>query len=203
MMSRYFTNSFVMIVVTGVCLTAQSALAGHGARSAYAAAAAKAEVSTAEIGTDAATEPTVVTHAIQNKVTYSAVQHTPQYDLRRPEVPSGARVTLFANFLGKVQGCVLLNLAGTSTECQVVDWKPESVTIELPKLGLSEPKNASIVVIMPDGRIAKTFRVLFVAQPDVLVHQDTVPQPLPPAPASTSASYAAPGAGGLLMYAGQ
>jgi len=64
-----------------------------------------------------------------------------------------------------------------------------------------EPKNASIVVVMPDGRIAKTFRVLFVAQPDLLVHQDTVPQPLPPAPASTSASYAAPGAGA--MYAGQ
>jgi hypothetical protein len=199
MMSRYFAKSFLMIVAAGICLATSSAFAGHGSRMACAAAAARAEVATTVV----IAEPTVVTQAVQNKAAYSVVQRTPQYNLSRPEVPSAARITLFAHFLGKVQGCVMFNLAGTSHECHVVDWKPESVTIELPKLGLVEPKNASIVVIMPDGRVAKTFRVLFVAQPDVVVHQDTVPQPLPPAPASTSASYATPGAGGLLMYAGQ
>jgi hypothetical protein len=191
MMSRYFAKSVLMIVATGACLAAQSAFAGDHAV-AVAAAEATLELRAA---------PAVVTHSIENRVTYNVVQSTPQYDLRRPEVPSGARITLFANFLGKEQGCVTLNIAGVSHDCEVVDWKARSVTIELPKLGLLEPKNASIVVMMPDGRIVKTFRVLFVSQPDVVVHQDTVPQPLPPAPASTSASYATPGAGA--MYAGQ
>jgi hypothetical protein len=147
-------------------------------------------------------ETTVAIYSSGSKVAYNAVQRTPQYDLRRPEVPSGARLTLFANFLGKEQGVVLLGIHGTSHECEVVDWKPQSVTIELPRLGLNEPKNATIAIVLPDGRIAKTFRVLFVAQPDVVVHQESVPQPMPPAPASAPAAYAMPVAGGLTMYAG-
>jgi hypothetical protein len=139
--------------------------------------------------------------AVASRVTYNTVQATPQYDVRRPEVPSGARLTLFANFLRKEQGVVMLNIEGTSTECRLVDWKPESVTIELPRLGLARPKLAEIVIILPDGRIAKTFRIQLVAQPDIMVHQDTVPQPLPPAPAAGLATYATPMGGGLLLHA--
>ena len=144
---------------------------------------------------DAGAEPA------SSRVTYVAVQRTPQYDVRRPEIPSGARLTLFANFLGQTPGVVMLNVNGTSSRCQVVDWKPESVTAELPALGLAQPQNAEIVVIMPDGRIAKTFRIRLVAQPDIMIHKDTVPLPLPPAPQSQTVSYVVPVAGGLLAYA--
>jgi hypothetical protein len=140
-----------------------------------------------------------VTATAHSSVVYKIVQQTPQYDLRRPEVISGARVTLFANFLRNEPGVVLFNLNGTSTECVLVEWRPNSVTIELPRLGLLEPKNAEIQIVLPDGRIAKTFPVLFIAQPDIVIHQDTVPQPMPPAPAARAAAYATPVRGGLML----
>jgi hypothetical protein len=136
-----------------------------------------------------------------HRVTYKVVQQTPQYDLRRPEVISGARVTLFANFLRDLPGIVLFNLDGTSTKCDVIEWKDSSVTTQLPRLGLLEPKNAEIQIVLPDGRIAKTFRILFVAPPDIVIHEETVPVPLPPAPACQPASYATPVQGGLMLHA--
>jgi hypothetical protein len=129
-----------------------------------------------------------------------AVQKNEAYEVSRPELPSGSRVTLFANFLGNQTGYVMFNLNGTSTQCEVVEWKDNSVTAVLPKLGLIGPKNAQIQLVKPDGRIVKTFRILFVPQPDVLVHSDTVPQPLPPAPASEPVTYASPVNGGIALY---
>jgi hypothetical protein len=139
--------------------------------------------------------------ASPNSVVSKTIQSTAQYNLRRPEVPSGSRITLFANFLGQQPGTVLLNLAGVSKECEVVQWKPESVTTELPRLGLAEPKNIEIMIILPDGRIAKKFRLLLVPQPDVVVHGETVPLPMPPSPGAESVGLAVPSQGGVLLYA--
>ena len=76
------------------------------------------------------------------RVVTKAVQQTPEYEVGRPEVPSGATITLFASFLGSQQGHVMFHLNGTCTECEVIDWKDNSVTTVLPKLGLVAPKNA-------------------------------------------------------------
>ncbi len=152
-------------------------------------------------GQQASAQSQTVLTATSHRVTYKAVQQTPQYDLRRPEVVSGARVTLFANFLGTHPGIVLFNLDGVSSECQVIDWREQSVTTQLPRLGLLEPKNAEIQIVLPDGRIAKTFRVLLVAPPDIVIHEESVPVPLPPAPASQPASYVTLVQGGLILHA--
>lgn len=146
--------------------------------------------------------PTHRNATISTGVVYKVVQRTPQYDVRRAEVVSGARVTLFAPFLRQESGCVLFNLNGTSTECTLVDWQANSVTVELPRLGLTSPKNAEIQIVLPDGRIAKTFPVLFISQPDIVIHEDTIPQPMPPAPAARPASYVTPVQGGILLQAG-
>ena len=53
-------------------------------------------------------------------------------------------------------------------------------------------------MVKPDGRIVNTFRILFVSQPDVLVHSDTVP--LPPAPAAEAVMCAAPASGGVALH---
>lgn len=132
-------------------------------------------------------------------VIYKVVQQTPQYDVRRPEVVSGTRVTLFANFLRQEPGIVTFNMEGTSSECVLVEWKPDSVTVELPRLGLAAPKNAEIQIVLPDGRVAKTFPVLYVAQPDIVVHEDTIPLAMPPAPGLRRAVYAMPVNGGLVL----
>lgn len=137
--------------------------------------------------------------ANNSRVVYKIVQRTAQYDIQRAEVVSGARVTLFANFLQQEPGYVLFKLNGTTTECKVVDWQPDSVTAELPRLGLSAPKDAEVSIVLPSGRIAKTFKVLYVPQPDITVHADTVPQPTPPSPGVMSATYAMPVRGGLVL----
>jgi len=138
----------------------------------------------------------------QHRVTYKLVQQTPEYDVSRPEVVSGTRVTLFANFLGQEAGMVMFNLNGTSVVCDIVEWQGDSVTVNLPLLGLLGPKDAEIQIVLPEGRIAKTFRVRYIAQPDIVVHEDTIPQPSPPAPVSQRATYATPVGGGLILQAG-
>ena len=186
-MTRDFTRSFaVLTILAGSLLAANQALAEPVRISRHTEwTYANAECESAGSG---------------NRVVYKSVQQTQEYDVSRPEVPSGARLTLFANFLGNESGYVMFNLAGTSTQCEVIDWKDNSVTAVLPKLGLLGPKNAEIQLVKPDGRIVKTFRVLFIPQPDVLVHGDTVPQPLPPAPAAESVQYASPVHGGVALY---
>lgn len=144
-----------------------------------------------------------VSRSSSERVIYKLVQPTAQYDLRRPEVVSGTRVTLFANFLRNEPGIVTFNLAGTSVECKLVEWKPNSVTIELPRLGLLEPKNAEVQIVLPDGRIAKTFPVLYVSQPDIVIHEDTIPQAMPPAPAAQGGVYAMPVRGGMILQSSE
>ncbi len=154
-------------------------------------AIALAIVGTGLLNSDTASAQTIGTPVYaSNRVAYKTVQHTPRYNLRRAEVPSGAQLTLFANFLGERQGVVLLQLAGTSFNCEMVQWKKDSVTVEMPRLGLREPKNAAIQIVLPNGRIAKTFRVLYVSPPNIIVHGETVPVATPPAPSSSPALYA-------------
>lgn len=109
-----------------------------------------------------------------------AVQPKPRYELHVKHLVSGGRVTLFANFLRKEAGVVLFVHDGTSQECKLISWKPDSVTVDLPKLGLPGPQCVEIVIVLPDGRLAKTFRTTCEPQPDVLVHSDSIPQPMPP-----------------------
>ncbi|MEQ8667738.1 MAG: hypothetical protein RIC12_01115 [Pirellulales bacterium] len=62
--------------------------------------------------------------ATDARVIYKVVQNTPEYDLGRPEVVSGTRVTLFANFLGQDPGVVQFNMNQTSASCKITDWQP-------------------------------------------------------------------------------
>ncbi|MCA9179740.1 MAG: hypothetical protein KDB14_35030 [Planctomycetales bacterium] len=135
-----------------------------------------------------------------HRVIYKEVQSTPSYDVGRPEVVSGSRVTLFANFLLDQPGYLYLEHDGTSRQCELLEWKPNSVTANLPKVGLNRPKVATLKIVMPDGRIAKAFPICLVSQPDIMIHRDTVPQPLPPAPAAQPAAYASAISGGLMLY---
>jgi hypothetical protein len=120
------------------------------------------------------------------------VNTPPAKGLSRPALPSGATVTLFANFLGPNAGCVLLNYAGTAIECEVLDWRQNSVTLQLPRWGLVEPKAAEIWIVLQDGRVAERIPIRFVSAPDIVIHDETVSAPTPPAPANSQAIYAAP-----------
>ena len=117
------------------------------------------------------------------------VQPTAPYRLARPEVMSGTRVTLFANFLEEKQGQVDLCLNGTSLPCEVIEWHDRSVTVKVPGMGLARPQDAVIRIIKPNGRIAKKYYVFFIPQPRIVTHAETVGQPDQSAPTSGSAAY--------------
>lgn len=125
------------------------------------------------------------------RVVYKRVQPTPEYAVQRPEVVSGTRLTLFANFLQNEQGYVFLDFNGTTAQCQIHNWSPNSVTFDLPKLGLGRNVAAKIRVVLPNGRVAKSVAVVLIPQPTIVVHEETIPQPMPPAAnASGSGVYA-------------
>lgn len=144
--------------------------------------------------------------AVTKRAVYKLVQPTPTYDLQRPELTIGTRITIFANFLQKDPGVVLLDIGATTTNCTVLEWKPQSVTVQLPRLGLSRPQAAKLRVVLPNGRIAKSHNVVLVAQPDIVVHEETIAQPMPPAPAASATQAPAPAVyaesieGGFVFY---
>lgn len=131
----------------------------------------------------------IVQQAETSSVVTRNMQTTPRYNLRRPEVVSGATATLFANFLRKECGYVYLVMNGATLPCQIIEWQDTSVTVQLPAVGLAAPVNATLQIALPDGRVAKMFHVLFVAQPEIVLHEDTIPQPLPPGTPGQSSVY--------------
>lgn len=118
------------------------------------------------------------------------VQTTPAYRFSRPEVVSGARMTLFANFLQHQQGVVYLDIAGTTASCRICDWRSNSVTFYLPQLGVPGPVDARLRVVLPNGRVAKAVNVSLIPQPVFVIHSETIGQPAPS------------GMGGAANYAG-
>lgn len=144
------------------------------------------------------------TRASSRRAIYKLVQPTPTYELQRPQVTIGTRITIFANFLQNDPGVVLLDIGATTTQCEMVEWKPQSVTVQLPRLGLSRPQDAKLRVVLPNGRVAKSMSVRLIAQPDIVVHQETVAQPMPPAPVAVPrpAVYAEATSGGFVFFSG-
>lgn len=137
------------------------------------------------------------TTTTSQRVVHKQVQRTPEYSMRRAEVASGARVTLFANFLEQRAGKVVIQVATGSLECKLLDWRNNSVTAELPPMGLRGPQPAWIHIIKPNGQIAKSYPVLYVPQPDIVVHGESIPQPMPATGHASPASFALPGGGAL------
>ena len=146
-----------------------------------------------------------VTYVRQDTTTLQedkALAPAPVLDSQRREVASGARITLFANFLRQEAGVVVMEIGGTSWECELIKWQPNSVTVDLPRLGLAEPKDADITIVLPDGRIAKSFSVRCVRQTEIVVHDEPVPRAAPPLAATAGpANYVVPVAGGFRLCA--
>lgn len=144
-------------------------------------------------------EPCFARSVSVGRVVYRSVQTTPTYRLRRAEVTTGARLTLFANFLRAEPGIVMLDVNGATLPCKIVQWKGDSVTVQLPMLGMNRPLDAQIRVILPTGQVAEAFQVVLVSQPRFVEHRETIPQPQPPTAAASSALYAQPINGGATL----
>ncbi|HAY83186.1 MAG TPA: hypothetical protein DCY79_25550 [Planctomycetaceae bacterium] len=96
-----------------------------------------------------------------------------------PQVPTGSRLTLPANFLGPHAGHVFLSVQGTKLPANILAWSNTSVTIQLPPMAVAAPLPASLDILLPHGQLAKRTRILLVAPPQLLIHESGPQAPLP------------------------
>ena len=87
-----------------------------------------------------------------------------------PQVAAGSSLTIPANFLGPQPGHVFLSLGATKLPCQILSWKPESVTITLPPMGIAAPQKACLHILMPHGQVMKRVDFLLTAPPEIILH---------------------------------
>ncbi|WP_182866570.1 hypothetical protein [Stieleria mannarensis] len=129
-------------------------------------------------------------HGPSPRSIHRTVQSVPAYRLARPQITTGTRITMFANFLQQDPGIVLLEIGGTTTRCELLEWCSNSVTVQLPSFGVAGPQDARIRIVLPNGRVAKSVSVMLVPQPSMIVHEETIPQPMPTAEMPKPAIYA-------------
>ena len=84
----------------------------------------------------------------------------------------GATITAPARFLGSETGCVFLQVGPTMLECQIIDWKPTSVTFVVPNMGLGPITAGRLQIIRGDGDIIRDYPVALIRKPDLIVHEE-------------------------------
>jgi len=95
-------------------------------------------------------------------------------------VPQGSQLRLKANFLGREEGHVYFLLNTTSHRCQVVEWQPNYVIVNLPEFAVSENTAGKIVIVTNDGSLKRKVDVIIAPTPDVeVVPTDEVPPMAP------------------------
>jgi hypothetical protein len=75
------------------------------------------------------------------------------------EVRVGSTIELPGGF-GSEQGGVVLKMGDVALGCLVNDWKAEKVQLTLPAMGLLKAKEAELMVVQSDGKIAVTVPVM-------------------------------------------
>ena len=119
-------------------------------------------------------------------VTRPQIIHKPILAAACPQVPTGSKLTLPANFLGPHPGHVFLSVQGTKLLANIIAWSNSSVTFQLPPMAVVAPLHASLDIILPHGRLAKRTRILLVAPPQLLIHDSSPQPPLPTLGSPTS-----------------
>lgn len=132
-----------------------------------------------------------------NLAVHRTVQTASAYQLARPQITVGTRLTMFANFLQADPGVVQMNVGGTTLPCEVIKWCDKSVTVQLPQFGIAGPIDARLRIIKPNGRVVKSSSVVLLPQPRFIVHEETIPQPMPSTDAPQRPVYVDGDAGGV------
>jgi hypothetical protein len=80
-----------------------------------------------------------------------------------PQVPVGSTLALQAKDLGETQGQVLMIVDKLTLGVQVDEWASEHAIATLPKIGITQPTKAELVVLRADGQAASSVKVELVA----------------------------------------
>jgi hypothetical protein len=104
-----------------------------------------------------ATSGVVLATSTRHETTTVVQAPNPEPDL--PLVIPGSTITLFANFLGKEPGFVVVELNGTTIQADILRWEPNQVQVKLPAIGVVGVAEGRISVLLPTGQIGHSLRV--------------------------------------------
>lgn len=106
-----------------------------------------------------------VTHIVQQTVVTeqaAAIVEAVVVQPALPELTVGKTITAAAKFLGKEAGHVFVQLGSATIECEVLAWSSDSVTFQMPSLGLAKATPADVELVRPNGDLVRSFRVALV-----------------------------------------
>jgi hypothetical protein len=112
--------------------------------------------------TETVTEVRITTPAPQPKAVH------------RYEISAGATISVLANFLGQEPGYVTLHVGGTVLQADVLKWESNRVLIRLPAMGVEEPRDARLSILLPSGETAKSLNILLINPDEIVVHEEGV-----------------------------
>ena len=81
-----------------------------------------------------------------------APQQPPAAD--RPEVIAGSVLSLQGNGLGADVGMVIIQIGSITLSGDIQEWQDALVTVQLPRMGVLEPTDATLFVVRADGSLA-------------------------------------------------
>lgn len=88
------------------------------------------------------------------------------------KIAPGSAVRVKGKFLGSEAGSVFVMIGSVSMECQVQEWNPEYVQVQLPKMGVTANSSAQILVADKQGTLKRRAHFVLVPTPDT----EVVPQ---------------------------
>jgi hypothetical protein len=94
------------------------------------------------------------------------------------KVPQGAKLRLKANFLGKEPGQVFLATGSVTLACEVLEWNPNFVNIQLPNMAVVKETAGKIVIVTNEGALKRKVEVIVMPTPDVevIASDDFIPK---------------------------
>lgn len=94
------------------------------------------------------------------------------------KIASGSVVRVKGKFLGSEAGGVFLIIGSVSMECQVQEWNPEYVQVQLPKMGVTANSSAQILVADKEGTLKRRAHFVLVPTPatEVVPQEELVPR---------------------------
>jgi|GEM_PF-2536375 len=169
---KYKILSIALAAVTFVASQSGTAEAGYGCRTYYRPAYRPVTIVQPVVYQPVVHQPVVVQPVVTHPVVVAVPAPAPAPIFVAPKaikVPQGAKLRLKANFLGKEPGQVFLATGSVTLACEVLEWNPSFVNIQLPGIGVVKETAGKIVIVTNEGILKRKVEVIIEPTPDVQV----------------------------------
>jgi|694.fasta_scaffold00597_9 hypothetical protein len=173
---KYKILSIALAAVSFVVSQSGTAEAGYGCRTYY-----RPVYRPVTIVQPVVHQPVVVQPVVTHPVVVAVPTPAPAPIFVAPKaikVPQGAKLRLKANFLGKEPGQVFLATGSVTLACEVLEWNPNFVNIQLPNMAVVKETAGKIVIVTNEGALKRKVEVIVMPTPDVevIASDDFIPK---------------------------